>query len=182
MARSRTICIQKRNGTGEAFDRNKLRACLLRVLDGQDENFSYAHSLSAAILCYLRRRKTTCITSAALLEIVLAALRSVGLPEAADRLEQHYMDRADLRSRLRITHDEAGLATSWSKDWLVQQAVCRWGMSSGAAKALAGEVEQRLADRRGYEISREKLLEMLDGLAESYGLTVPCVEPLKQMV
>ena len=55
---------------------------------------------------YLHRRRVRCITSAALLEMVLTTLRISGLADVASELERRHAARLSMRSRLVLDHGE----------------------------------------------------------------------------
>ena len=70
------IFVLKDDGTSERFEPAKLRGCLLRVLEAGGEDLRCARALSAAVGCYLVRRRIRCLSSAAVFEMALTALRA----------------------------------------------------------------------------------------------------------
>ena len=111
MKGSRTIFVLKRDGSVEPFDKNKLRACLLRVLPPHEGCADRALALASAVRCYLLRRRERCATSAAVLEMVMAALRAVNLPLTAERLEEWHSARLSMRNRLTLRHGPASTSS-----------------------------------------------------------------------
>jgi len=141
------IRVLKRDGTSEPFDRYKLRGCLLGLLRSLGEDPWHGEVLSSAVEQYLRRRGILCITSAALLEMVLTTLRISGLGRAGAELERRHAARLAMRARLILVHG-AGVRTAWSKDWLVRRLCSRWrwpgrsswSCSAGGAARSAGKM------------------------------------------
>ncbi|MHC4716943.1 MAG: ATP cone domain-containing protein [Planctomycetota bacterium] len=168
------ICVLKRDGTSEPFDRYKLRGCLLGLLKSLGEELWHAEVLSSAVGQYLRRRGIRCITSAALLEMVLTALRISGLGDVGGELERRHRARLGMRNRLVLDHG-SGVRTAWSKDWLVGRLRARWGLGRAAARVLAGEVELDLMARGSTRIGREEVARMLTERVASCGLAAPDV-------
>jgi len=163
------IRVLKRDGTSEPFDRYKLRGCLLGLLRSLGEDPWHGEVLSSAVEQYLRRRGILCITSAALLEMVLTTLRISGLGRAGAELERRHAARLAMRARLILVHG-AGVRTAWSKDWLVRRLCSRWRLGRAAARILAGEIELELLGRGGGEIRRKDVVAMLAQRVAACGL------------
>ena len=159
----------KRDGGAEAFDRAKLRGCLLRVLPAGRADVYFADALAEGIACYLRRGGVRCVSSAAILEMVLTVLRAVGMGAPTAALERRHAARLALRATLVIRHDR-GRRTAWSKDWLVRQACSRWGLGRTAARIVAGQIEQSLLRRPPRDLSRSAVMKMLTARVADYGL------------
>ena len=172
VARSGKIHILKRDGTIEPFDLYKLRGSLLRVLPAEEGNVLRAEAMAAAVRCYLLQRGLQCASSAAILEMVLTALRLMGWHGAAARLEQRHIARSALRSRLALQYHD-GRLTAWSKEWLVQHARSHWLLGRTAARILAGQVEQHLLDRGARQVDRRTIMKALEWLVGAYGLATP---------
>jgi len=165
----RHIRVSKRDGTIEPFQRWKLRCCLLRVVGPQTPDGFWADALSAAVQCYIRRRGLTCVSSAAVLEMALTALRAVCLEDSARRLEQWHTARARMRGRLRLYHQD-GRATNCTKQWLVEHLCKRWSLRRTTARILAGQLEKRLIRAGTDSLTRSEVLGMLERLVSAYGL------------
>ena len=173
MAQRRVVTtVVKRDGTKEPFDALRVRGCLLRVIDPEEASFAHADALAWAIRCYLRRRRIRCVSSAALLEMLLSVLRGVGMADSAGRLEAHYAARARFRSRLRVDHGEA--CTAWSKQWLVEHARRQWALPRPVARILAGRIEFELMERQTDRVARGELMEMLASEVAAWGLIAAC--------
>jgi len=168
--------VLKRDGQPEPFDRRKLGGCLLRALRADPKDARLAEALCRAIEFYLAHRHLRCVSSAALLEMALTALRAAGLAQAAECLESHHAARVRLRSRLTL-HHRPGLKTSWSKHWLAAQAASQWKLGRTTARFLAGQVEDELAAHSAREVTRRAVLERLAELAAEWGLTTPAYSP-----
>jgi len=167
---SSTIWVLKRNETIEAFDRQKFRGCLFRALRGGRRDAHWAGALAHAVECFLRRRRVRCLSSAAVLEMAVVALASVGRTASARNLEARHAARLKMRQRLTVRHG-SGVRTAWSKDWLVRRAAAEWGLGRTGARVLAGQIEQNLIARDGREVSRARVVQMLAQYVSAYGLT-----------
>jgi transcriptional regulator NrdR family protein len=166
------IHVLKRDGTIEPFDPFKLCGCLLRALPHRERSVFRAGALSEAVGCYLLRRGLRCVSSAALLEMALTALRAVGLTGGAWRLEQRHALRSTMRSRTTFCHGRHQ-PSAFSKEWLVKYACRRWSVGRTVARILAGQIEQHLIQSGAREVSRSDIMNMLGWLAGAYGLATP---------
>jgi len=126
--------------------------------------------LSAAVGQYLRRRGVRCLTSAAVLEMVLTTLRISGLGRVGAELERRHAARLGMRNRLILDHG-SGVRTAWSKDWLVRRLCSRWALGRAAARILAGEIELELLGMDLEEIHRNEVVAMLTERVAACGLT-----------
>lgn len=176
MVRSGKILVLKRDGAVEPFDIHKLQGCLLRVTGSGEGQAVRAQAVAAAVCCYVVQRRLRCVSSAAILEMALTALRSIGWKAAAARLEYRHNARSAMRSRLMLHHHD-GRVTGWSKEWLAQHARSRWSLGRTAGRILAGQVEQWLLDSGAGQVRRAEILRMLGWLVTAYGLAeVPAAE------
>lgn len=116
------------------------RANLLRAAHDR------AQHLCDAILFYLARGRSSCLSTGALFEMCLTVLHHVGMPRSAQCLGAHRQWRRDRRHALRIRH-ESGQVTCWEKSWLAEVAVNMWNLSPAAARVLAAQVEAQLLQR-----------------------------------
>jgi hypothetical protein len=137
---------------------------------GQRADAYLADVIAAGVECYLRRRRTRCVSSPAVLEMVLAVLGRLDMHHARDALEAWHAARLRLRDRLTLRHD-ADARTAWSKDWLVHQGRSHWRLGRAAARILAGEIERRLMQRGAREADRRDIMRMLAGDIAAWGLT-----------
>ncbi|OPX24516.1 MAG: hypothetical protein B1H04_01895 [Planctomycetales bacterium 4484_123] len=108
--------------------------------------------------------------------MALTALRAAGLARAAECLESHHAARVRLRSRLAL-HHRPGLKTSWSKQWLVQQAISKWKLGQAVARFLAGQLEDELAAESVRQVARGVILDRLAELVAAWGLATPAYGP-----
>ncbi|MDY6913079.1 MAG: hypothetical protein SVT52_01290 [Planctomycetota bacterium] len=166
---SRTIRVRKRDGSVEAFEARKLAASLLRVVGQAGENSYYVRQIAEAVKIYLLRRRWVCISSAAIFEMSVSALRSIGRSLAADAMEWHQLWRNTRRGRIRVRHDDRK-ETLWEKGWLCKLAVKCWFIRPTTARILVGQIEQQLISEGVRRVSRDELLEMLNNLMMAYGL------------
>lgn len=164
------ISVIKRDGSTEGFERLKVRSCLMRALAGEIDGLYQADVLSSALEFYLHRRKLRCISSPALMEMVLTALKAAGQKRAARRMERFHARRMGLRGRL-VLHHGFGPPTAWSKEWLAHHARSLYDLGATAARILAGDVELQLLRRRRREIGRGEVMRMLHREAQAFGLT-----------
>jgi len=169
VVRVNRIRVLKRDGTIERFDPHKLRGCLLRVLPVGDGRVYVSGALSAAVRQHILRREPRCVSSAAILEMALAALRAANLTAAAERLEREHTARSEMRTKLTVSCRDGGLM-AWSKDWVVRFAEERWSLGRTAARILAGRVEHQLMRRSARRVERKKVINMLARLVSAYGL------------
>ena len=87
------ISVLKRDGTVEAFDGLKLRGCLLHVMASGSADLYFANALTEGVECYLRRNGMRCVSSAAILEMVLTVLRATGMTAPKAALESRHIAR-----------------------------------------------------------------------------------------
>ena len=161
--------VEKRDGKIEAFDVAKLTGILWRGIEPDGGEYRHARELARAIQVYLRRSKRTTVTSAAIFEMGLKTLRRVHRGPAAENLELHRTLRQTRRQHLRISHG-TGQVTAWDKAWLSRLAEGMWHLSPQTARLLAGQVESRILPHEETVISREDILDELNGLVSQFGL------------
>ena len=169
---SGTIRVLKRAGSVELFDTARLRLSMWRAMRGDGGSFDHADQLAEAIGVYLRRSSCGLVTSRALLEMALRALRQTGQVEAADTLEAHDRQRHDRRQQLTLGH-EGRRRSRWDRDWLTGQIRHRWDVGLGAARALSAEIESELLARGGC-VDRAAVLNRVDERIAAYGLASHC--------
>jgi hypothetical protein len=114
-------------------------------------------------------RRIRCLSSAAVLEMALAALRAVDLSESAETLEQAHLARLRMRSRLIVRHDDSP-PTAWSKDWLVQQMQRKFGLGRTTARILAAKVERDMLCDPRRELTRGELADLCSNVLGAFGL------------
>ena len=173
---SGTVRVLKRTGAMELFDSARLRLSIWRAMQGKADLFDHADHLAEAIGVYLRRNGCHLVTSRALLEMALRALRQTDCPEAADALEAHARRRYERRQQLTLAHPHG--RTRWDREWLTGQIAHRWDISLGAARALSAQIEEELLQRGGC-VDRDAALELVDQRIAAYGLASHC--PLMTM-
>ena len=100
------IQVLKRDGAVEPFNTDRLRACLWRVLRPTRRGDGLPRLLCEAIAIHLRRRGATKVSSAALFEMTLLALRETDQAPAADALEAHRRWRQRARRTLRLVDED----------------------------------------------------------------------------
>ena len=169
MSGSRKIRIAKRDGSTEAFDPGKLAGAVYRVMEPGKDSLVRSRHLALAVGLYLHRAGRGRVSSAAVFEMTVQALRSVGMSDSADCLEAHRHGRAAARGRLSVLHD-GGQATLWDKGWLAELAQRGWFLSREAARVLAGQVEAELLAAAMPSVTRHEVLERLNCRVAEYGL------------
>ncbi len=169
MERSRMIKVKKRDGGIEDFDVAKLGGVLGRGFRQLGGDIFEARELARAIEIFLVRSKRFRISSAALFEMGLKALRHVKMNDAAELLELHRTLRTIRRRLLRVRHEDEKL-TAWDKGWLVELAARMWHVSHTTARILAGEVENEILSHDQPEIHREEILDLLNRRVAELGL------------
>jgi hypothetical protein len=92
--------------------------------------------------------------------MMLKSLRRVRFGEAAELLMLHRSLREVRRTLLRVRHGDH--LTEWDKGWLVRLAMDIWPISHRMARIIAGEVEERLLVPDRSEVTREKVLALLN--------------------
>ncbi len=170
---SRKIQVLKRDGAVAPFSPDQLRLCLWRAMAAHRGQFAQAGHLAEAIVLYLVGVKAPAITSRALLEMALQALRQTNHAAAADALETHHRWRLAARRRLTVLH-RADRRSEWNRQWLTEQAQRRWDLSRAVARALSAQIEAELLGEGG-EVRRQKVLDLLDERVENYGLAPWCL-------
>jgi len=166
---SRKVRIVKRDGSSEPYDGAKLAGTVYRAMWRGPGGRQCACHLAVAIGIHLRRSHLRRISSAAIFEMVVLALRRVGFTEPADRMEAHHRRRARLRGGLRVHHD-SGQVSLWDKSWLGELGRRSWFLSRPTARILAGQVECELLEADVSDLSRQDVLERLNRLVSEYGL------------
>ncbi len=167
------IQVLKRDGAVEPFNLDRLCACLRRVLRPADPTDVLPRLLCEAIGIYLRRRGTTKVSSAAVFEMTVLALREIDQDAAADALEAHRRRRRrDRRALWRV--DDNGRRTPWDRGWLTGRIQTRWSLSRPAARALGAIIEDELLGRPG-AITSARLDDLIDERVENYGLAPWCL-------
>ena len=169
MSGSRTIQVLKRDGTAEAFDHRKLAAAIWRAMSRKSATYEHARRLGEAVETYIIRKGNLCVSSSAVFEMTLKALRYVGLPKAAESAETYRAWRSLLRQQLRIKHKE-GQLTLWDKNWLLQFASRSWHISPATARILAGKIEVDLLRSGESIVPRHKVIDLLNRSVTEYGL------------
>jgi len=166
---SRKVRVVKRDGSVEDFSRRKLAASMWRAMKGACGEFRDAVELTRAVEIYLVRRRCLCASSAAVMEMTVKVLRRVGLPAAADAMENHHSWRALRRKRLRLHHG-GGRVTGWDKSWLAK-FVCRsWGVLPVTGRIVAGMLESELLAEDRRQFTREEVIARMNGYVASLGL------------
>jgi hypothetical protein len=166
---SGTIRVLKRNRSVEQFDARKLAAAMWRAMQNTRAPFEYALRLAQAVELYLQRRGGGCVSSSALFEMTVKALRHVGLNSAADGAESYCKWRNTLRKQLRIRYNTGNLMF-WDKGWLCELARRSWHVCPATARILAGQVEIGLFRGADLVVSREAVVDALNRLTSEYGL------------
>lgn len=163
------IQVLKTDRSVEPFDNRKLAAAIWRAMGPTDESFDYAQELAEAVGTYLKRKGTQRVSSSALLEMTVRALRYVGFSEAATAAEKYNDWRDVMRRSLRIRH-ESGALTFWEKGWLCELACCSWHVSRQTARILAGKVELELFALDEPVVPRQMVMDVLNWMMSQYGL------------
>jgi hypothetical protein len=168
MAGSGTISVVKHDGTSEPFDTHKLAGTIWRAMRGRGD-YLHALRLAEAVRTYVVSRHAPSVTSAAVFEMTIKAMKYVGLGAAAEAAENYAEWRGLLRQQLRIRHD-GGHVTRWEKGWLFEFARRSWRISRATARILAGKVEEELLRSGREEMHREEIVEALNSVVAGFGL------------
>jgi hypothetical protein len=179
---SRMVLVVKRGGGTEPFKLEKLRRCFWQALGGEGCLFQSAQCLAQAVGIYLRREDRWRISSRALLEIAMRALRQTGYEDAASQLEGYHRRRLGARRRLKVTQAPrpGELAASemwtfrWDRDWVTRQIEQRWAVGRPAAAVISADIESELLENKSH-IDRQALLDLIDERVEHYGLAPWCL-------
>lgn len=166
---SGTIQILKRDRSVERFDARKMAVSVWRAMRGSDMPFEYAEKLAEAIEIYLRRRGGSYVSSSAVFEMVLTALRHVGFSQCAKNAEAYRDWRDTLRKQLAVRQDN-GTLTRWDKSWLCEFARCSWHISPACARIIARQVEFGFLRGQELVIPRQAVVDALNELISQYGL------------
>jgi hypothetical protein len=179
---SRMVLVLKRGGGTEPFKLEKLRRCFWRALGGEGFTFQSAECLAQAVGIYLRREDRWRVSSRALLEIAIRALRQTGHDDAAKEVEWHHRHRLGARRRLKVTQPaRPGESTTteswafrWDRDWVTRQIEQRWDIGRAAAAVISADIESELLEKKS-DIDRQALLDLIDERVEHYGLAPWCL-------
>ncbi len=165
------VNVVKRDGSAEPFDARKLAGTVWRAMHAQGRRASYRHALNvaSAVEIYLQRTHWTCVSGAAVFEMVVKVLRRIRFDTAADAMEEHRLWRSLRRGRTFVDHPEAH-QTAWDKTWVVRLAEQGWNLSRPAARALAAQIEHTVLATTEGALSREEVLELLNSSVAEYGL------------
>lgn len=163
------IRVLKRNGSSESFDSSKLTAALWRAVKPCGESHQRASALADAVLFYLARNESPCVSSAAIFEMCLKTLGHVNLSHAARLMQFHRFWRQSRRKNLRIRHDDQKL-TLWDKGWLADVAQTSWNLSPTTCRILAADVEMQLLEDGRDELGRHYVIELMNDRVAAYGL------------
>ena len=174
---SRTIRVAKRDGTFEAFARDKLAAAMYKVMREGPESFADAREIALAIDIYLEQKGWNTVSSAAIFEMVLKTLRRIGMDLPAAIMETHHTWRARRRRGMKVRYDD-GRTARWDKGWLVKLIRRSWLLGRPVGRILAGDIETSVLERSGGVIDRISLIEQVNAAVAACGLAdaVP-VEP-----
>lgn len=171
--RSRMIRVLKRDSSTERFDHAKLRRSLWQAMGSMPDHLAHADAIARAIGDYLRLSITRAVSSRALFEMALGALRFAGQRKASERMESHARRRRQARHAVIVMH-ESGQRSRWDRSWIIEQFRRRWRISRPAARALSSNLESRLL-RQPALLSRQDVLDAVDELADQFGLTPWCL-------
>jgi len=166
---SGTIGVLKRDQSVELFCAEKLAGALWRAAQGTPAKFQEVRQIAGAVQTYLLRRRGRCVSSRAVFEMALKALRYVGLASAAEAAESYSRWRMLVRGRLRIRHEE-GKLTYWDKGWLCELACRSWHVMPTTGRILAGIVELGLLRGEDTVVWRQAVVERLNDVVAEYGL------------
>ncbi len=167
---SRTIQVQKRDGTLEPFDQARLAGSLLAALAQDDVEQETAENLAFAVQHYISRVGLEQPTTGAIFEMAIKLLHRIQCPNAAARYETWGLQRRRFRKAFRVV-TETGRVTLWDKSVLAAQAERQWLLSPRTARIIAGELEARLMARRARAwIATDTLQDELNTLIAAYGL------------
>ena len=166
---SGTIWVQKRDGGVEDFDSLKLVGAVSRAVRPAGGRCGYARPIAAAIELFCRRSGCACVSSAAVFEMTVKAMRCVRLETGAEAMESHRTWRARRRRQLRVSH-EGGQVTMWDKSWLCELAQRSWRLSRSAARIIAGRLECELLAGPDELLWRGAVVDMLNAHVAACGL------------
>jgi len=166
---SGTIWVQKRDGSVEDFDCLKLVGAVSRAVRPAKGRCDYARSIAAAIEVFCRRSGCGCVSSAAVFEMTVRAMRCVSLDVGAEAMESHRAWRIRRRRQLRVAH-ERGQVTMWDKSWLCELAQRSWRLSRPAARIIAGRLECELLAEPAELLWRDTVVARLNDCVAAYGL------------
>jgi hypothetical protein len=163
------LSVRKRDHRCEPFSADKLAGSMRRAMAGNPDALRQTAELSKAIEIYLRRQRKRIVSSAAVFEMTLKALRRVHQGPAAEVMEMHRSLRCSRRRLLRVSQED-GQITRWDKSWLAKLATTMWGVSNTTGRILAGDVEMELLPQEPTIIPREKVLGILNDQVVAVGL------------
>ncbi|MHC4982193.1 MAG: ATP cone domain-containing protein [Planctomycetota bacterium] len=164
-----TIRVIKRDGCEEDFDAAKLAASIHLAMLQSEGTFHDASHLALAARIYLARSGVKRISSAAMMEMVMKALRCMGMAPAAAAMDAYHAWRCWRRGRIRIVH-EGGQTTLCDKGWLSELACRSWNLSQRTGRIMAAEVERDLLAGNRDELWRDEVQDMINWCVAAFGL------------
>ena len=170
MIESGTISVRKKNGQIQPFDTGKLAGCIWRSVDAVGGEYQLAWEIARAVEIYLRRKDRDEVTSSAVFEMCLKALRRVKIGEAAEVMELQSALRSIRRRLLRIDHGN-GKISHWDKNWLVTLGRQIWQLSVETVRIIASEIElEILPSQQEKVLTREEICKILNEKVVQFGL------------
>jgi len=166
---TRMVEVLKRDGSTEAFDPAKLGGVFRKGMHRLGIPSCNADDLGMAVEIYLQRTRQNVVSSSAVFEMSIKALRHVDMDDVAEVLELTHALRTARRRDLRVRQDD-GRLTAWDKGWLANIGGRMWCLSPKCARIMAAEVEEELLEDDTVEVSRYEVLEMFNLCVFEFGL------------
>jgi len=164
------IVVRKRDGSCEAFDVEKLRHCLGRVLKAAGLDSRYAGALAQAVALHLRSGQAPQSPSAAYIRrCCRLVLFETGQAEAARCMDQFAGGRERRRRLVRIGAAQTS-AARWRKRRVVETFERRHGLTRPVARILASEVEGRVFQLGYGLVSAALVREIIGAELSAWGL------------
>jgi transcriptional regulator NrdR family protein len=163
------IEVVKRNGDREPFSIGKLAGTVWRGIEPTEGDYQEAIDIARAVFIHLRRKEISVISSGALLDLVLRAMRRMNMAEGAVLIELHSVLRSERRKGFQVVH-ENGKVSEWDKTWLARLAGRMWFISTRTARHIAGEVEMELLERVDRTVKRQEVVDLLNEEVSQFGL------------
>ncbi len=177
MSQQTRIIVAKRDGGLEPFQAAKPRRVMAAALQACRRERRIADALVRAIeLHLLRSGRQHTTTSDYIFRCIHTALSDTGLGDVAQRLARHRHQRQQRREGVSVVAGPGRPPVRWQKRCVVETLQQCYGITCGAARIVAGEVERRVLSL-GYSVVSTRLIrELIESELSAWGLSWPATD------
>ncbi len=166
------VRVMKTDGTAEPYLHTKVLGTFHHALSAAGEpNLYAAEQMAQAVTYYLHSGSSgRTVTSDEIHLMIQAVLHDTGHCAAAEALNQHRMQRKLLRKRIEVINDsahESPCVSAWSKSVIVEHLMRRHHLNRPLARAIAGQVEEKVFRMEILRIRRELIRQLVENETEA---------------